>query len=77
MDVPEDEYNDYNDGLDGEQDVEDDFDCHLGRDGQCTAAGSEMCDWECPMRDSEFFAGSKAWNEKHYGGQPGPARRRK
>jgi hypothetical protein len=26
----------------------DDFDCHMGPDGQCGAAGSEMCDFECP-----------------------------
>jgi hypothetical protein len=41
------------------------FDCHLGRDGQCGKAGSEECDFEYPMRDSEFFAGSAAWNKKH------------
>ena len=29
-----------------EEDAE--FDCHMGPDGQCGAAGSEMCDWECP-----------------------------
>lgn len=27
---------------------EDEFDCHMGPDGQCGAAGSEMCDFECP-----------------------------
>lgn len=33
-------------------DAEDDdeyFDCHMGPDGQCGAAGSEECDWECPV----------------------------
>lgn len=24
------------------------FDCHMLADGTCLAAGSEMCDWECP-----------------------------
>lgn len=50
-----------------EEDFE--FDCHLGPDGQCGKAGSEECDWECPMRDSEFFAGSAAWNKKHRRGK--------
>ena len=48
---------------------EDDFDpaddCMLMADGQCMAAGSEWCDFECPHRDSEDFAGSAAWNKKH------------
>ena len=26
-----------------------DFDCHMGPDGQCGAAGSEECDFECPV----------------------------
>jgi hypothetical protein len=35
--------------FDDERDDEgDDFDCHMGPDGQCGAAGSEWCDWECP-----------------------------
>ena len=25
--------------------------CMLGRDGVCLKAGSEECDWECPLRD--------------------------
>jgi hypothetical protein len=50
--------NDY----DGDDDM---FDCSLGRDGQCGKAGSEECEFECPMRDSEFYAGSKAWIAKH------------
>ena len=50
-----------------DDDPEDDweFDCHLGPDGQCGKAGSEECDWECPMRMSEFYAGSPAWIAKH------------
>jgi hypothetical protein len=35
-------------GTEGRDD-EDDFDCHMGPDGQCGAAGSEMCDFECPV----------------------------
>lgn len=42
--------------------------CGLMHDGQCTQAGTEHCDFVCPMRDSEFFAGSKAWRKKH--GEP-------
>lgn len=40
-----DEYDDYSEV---EYDDEDDYDCHMGPDGQCGAAGSEMCDFECP-----------------------------
>ncbi len=40
------------------------FDCGLMADGQCSMAGTEDCDWECPWRDSELFAGSAAWNRK-------------
>lgn len=53
---------------DNEYDAEDEFefDCHLDPEsGQCGAAGSEECDFECPYRDSEFFAGSAAWRRKH------------
>ena len=39
--------------------------CQLMPDGQCLLAGSEHCDFECPMRDSEHFAGSRAWLRKH------------
>lgn len=46
------------------EDDEDEFDpadeCMLMPDGQCMAAGSEWCDFECPYRDSELFAGSRA-----------------
>jgi hypothetical protein len=32
-------------------DAEDDefFDCGMTPDGQCMKAGSEECDWECPI----------------------------
>lgn len=52
-----------------ELEAADDFDpaddCMLGDDGQCMAAGSEWCEFECPYRDSELFAGSAAWLAKH------------
>lgn len=60
------------DDFDGVGDVELDpaDDCMLMDDGQCMAAGSEWCEFECPYRDSELFAGSKAWIEKHKGKKP-------
>lgn len=68
MSDPGDFDDDFDDGDDDE--LEDDFDCHLDmRTGQCGAAGSEWCDFECPHRDSEFFAGSAAWNKKHAKGK--------
>lgn len=60
------------DDLDYDQDDDDGLygfdpadECMLGPDGQCGAAGSEWCDFECPYRDSEMFVGSAAWNAKH------------
>jgi hypothetical protein len=41
------------------------MDCGLGHDGQCSLAGSEHCDFCCPFRNSEHFAGSAAWHAKH------------
>jgi len=48
-------------------DLEDYFDmeCGLGRDGLCSQAGTEHCDFECPNRNSDMFAGSQAWKQKH------------
>lgn len=38
-------YSDFDDAFD-----EDEFlDCAMGRDGQCGKAGSEECDFECPI----------------------------
>lgn len=42
-----------------------DFDCGLRRDGQCSQAGTEHCDFECPNRNSDLFVGSVAWRQKH------------
>ena len=40
------------DEMDAAGDDEEFFDCHMRSDGQCGAAGSEMCDFECPtMRE--------------------------
>lgn len=51
--------------FDFEEDFEEDDDgwddCALRADGQCGMAGTEWCDFECPNRDSEHFAGSAAW----------------
>lgn len=54
--------------IDGEgdettDDLEDE--CGLMRDGQCSMAGTEHCDFECPNRESELFCGSAAWQRKH------------
>lgn len=55
------------DGGDDEMDEDEllEEECGLGPDGQCSNAGTEHCDFVCPNRDSEDFAGSKAWKKKH------------
>ena len=57
--MDEDDFHEDDDDLDGDED------CGLMDDGQCALAGTEWCDFECPNRDSELFAGSAAWNAKH------------
>jgi len=32
------------------------FDCHMGPDGLCGAAGSEDCDFECPVMLERYAA---------------------
>lgn len=62
------DYVDYydEDHADADEDFEDEWDnCGLGDDGQCSLAGSEHCDFSCANRDSELFAGSRAWCKKH------------
>lgn len=54
---------DDDDEYEDENDLEEE--CGLDYDGQCSMAGSEHCDFICPNRDSEFFAGSRAWIAKH------------
>lgn len=34
------------------QDEWEEFDCHMDRSGQCGMAGSEDCDFECPVMAS-------------------------
>ena len=56
----------YSDGDDSDGEDDDPFDeCGLMRDGQCSMAGTEHCDFECPNRESELFCGSAAWQRKH------------
>lgn len=38
-----------------EEEPEFEFDCALRPDGQCGAAGSEHCDFECPTRHQILF----------------------
>ena len=48
----EDDDDDWREGDDEEDEDDWPMDCHMGPDGQCGAAGSEWCDFECPvMRD--------------------------
>lgn len=53
-------------------DEEDCFDCGLHIDGQCSKAGSEECDWECPFSHGARYAGSEAWHKEHNAGVPVP-----
>jgi hypothetical protein len=50
-----------------DDDVEDDdeweFDCQMYHDGQCGAAGSEDCEFECPYRAMQRRAEREG---KHY-----------
>jgi len=39
----------YRDFLDDDE-FDEEFDCHMMRDGSCGAAGSEDCEFECPYR---------------------------
>lgn len=53
------------DFYDEEDELDREHDCGLDGEGQCSLAGTEWCDFECPYRDSELFAGSEAWRRKH------------
>lgn len=46
-----DEWDQFADEIDRDDDEDGDFDCMMMADGLCMAAGSEWCDFECPMRD--------------------------
>lgn len=56
---------DDDDEVDAAGDDEGEIDCGLGPGGQCSMAGTEHCDFCCPNRMSEWFAGSPAWCKKH------------
>ena len=49
---------------DDEWEIEWENECGLARDGQCSQAGTEHCDFECPNRNSDLFVGSAAWHAK-------------
>jgi len=60
-------FDDDYDSDDFDRDEDDDLmdECGLMDGGQCMMAGTEHCDFSCPMRDSELFAGSRAFCWKH------------
>lgn len=49
---PEFEYDEIDDG-DDDEDGWAEMMCHLHPDGQCGAAGSEYCEFECPFRNEK------------------------
>ena len=63
IDYPE--YDDYDPNDDEPEEYDPMDDCALDDDGYCGHAGSEHCDFECPMRDSSLFRGSDALFRKH------------
>jgi hypothetical protein len=58
------EFDPYDDYDEPDPMEEAELECGLGGDGQCSLAGSEHCDFVCPFRESEDFAGSAAWRAK-------------
>ena len=53
------------DGPDLDEDDAFDEDCGLNfEDGQCALAGTEHCDWICPNRNSDQFAGNPGFKLK-------------
>lgn len=52
MNGPDDDYDDRPDDDDDELDDADS--CGSTRDGQCDFAGTEWCDFSCPMHDAVF-----------------------
>jgi hypothetical protein len=51
MKQPVDDFEFEDDCMGEDPDFDDDefFDCHMGSDGYCGAAGSEDCEFECPI----------------------------
>lgn len=64
------DYADEFDDCDPDEDEFSDFDCGLRIDGQCSMAGTETCDWDCPHSHGPYYAGSEAWNRRHDAGVP-------
>lgn len=65
-------YPDYDGGYTEEDEDDFDFDCHMRPDGQCGAAGSEMCDFECPMMAEihrEQYAARQKAEQRRRGGK--------
>ena len=46
------------------EDIFDEFDCHMGRDGLCGKAGSEECEFECPYRADQRERESRVPEER-------------
>lgn len=66
MTAPTQELDDYDFDVDGDSQFDELMqECGLGSNGQCSLAGTEHCDFECPLRNSEDFCGSEAWLRKH------------
>ena len=71
--MDDDFHDDYDD--DAPPDPETDFDaamslCYMHADGYCGAAGSEYCDWECPVR--RHFASEAEFEEWRWAGVDEP-----
>ena len=72
-----DDWDDFDDFCDNAED--DEFEsaldeCGLTDTGQCMLAGTEHCDFSCPMRDSAFFAGNSGFRPKGERKARGPRR---
>lgn len=64
MSAPHD-YEDYDDFTDDEDDGWDDLNCQwMPGTGQCMAAGSEDCDFECPYRDDYQRESERLYREQ-------------
>jgi hypothetical protein len=58
---PNEDFDDWGEPFDDE---EDEYEralsmCGMGRDGLCGYAGTEHCDWDCPVRDWENDEGDE------------------
>ena len=48
-----DDYDDFGDDLEDDEDLAE-LNCGSRRKRQCDLAGTEYCDWSCPLRDEVF-----------------------